>query len=118
MGTVEVKQATNVNYYLDKRGEPVPENRGPERPGPEKPEPETLGKKNFRKWRIGGGIAIFALAAGAAFWCGYRSGREAASIYCDGREISTTGVVHNSKCRFFERNQVKNCDYCGGISSK
>ncbi|MBS1369486.1 MAG: hypothetical protein HPZ91_05955 [Lentisphaeria bacterium] len=98
----EVAEAATVNCYST----------------PEATAPESAVTPNLyhKAVRIAAAVLAAVLLAGAGYWWG----RSDATTVCDSRRISVSGkgVVHNSQCPFYRKNQVRNCEYCGGISSR
>lgn len=79
---------------------------------------ETKRKSKRRMISVRLAILLFLMIAILFFSFGYWIWTR--PIICDGTKfsVSNNGIVHNEKCRFYRENQVKNCEFCGGVSGR
>lgn len=66
-------------------------------------------------------VIVVLLLMLAAFGGGFWTGRATSPLtVADGDKfsISKNGVIHNESCRYFGKNQARNCAFCGGLSGK
>lgn len=63
-------------------------------------------------------VLLLLLAAfGGGFWTGRATSPLTAADWCK-FSVSKNGVIHNESCRYFGKNQARNCAFCGGLSGK
>lgn len=63
-------------------------------------------------------VVLLLLAAfGGGFWTGRATSPLTAADGCN-FSVSKNGVIHNESCRYFGKNQARNCAFCGGLSGK